>query len=41
MMSPPAPAAFQVSVLPSARLYSANADETLLAAGIRAGIALP
>ncbi len=41
MMSPPAPVAFQVSVLPSGRAYPANADETLLAAGIRAGVTLP
>ncbi len=43
MMSPPVAAAtpFQVTVLPSARGFSANPGETLLAAGIRAGISLP
>lgn len=32
---------FNVSVLPSGRSFSANADETLLAAAIRQGIGLP
>jgi CDP-4-dehydro-6-deoxyglucose reductase len=42
-MSPCAPAAtaFQVSIQPSGRSFSARADESLLAAAIRAGIALP
>jgi CDP-4-dehydro-6-deoxyglucose reductase len=43
MMSPPAAAAtpFHVTVEPSGRTFSANPEETLLAAGIRAGVALP
>ncbi len=43
MMSLPVAAAtsFQVSVQPSGRTYTASPDETLLAAGIRAGITLP
>ncbi len=32
---------FQITVEPSGRQFSANADETLLAAGIRQGIGLP
>ncbi len=40
-MSAPAASTYQVSVQPSGRIFSANADETLLAAGIRAGVALP
>lgn len=43
MMNPSAPAAaqFHVTVRPSGRVFSANPDETLLDAAIRAGIALP
>ena len=37
---PPA-ATFQITVQPSGRTFSANADEAILAAGIRAGIGLP
>ena len=36
-----APAAFQITIEPSGRAFSASADETLLAAGIRQGIGLP
>ena len=36
-----APAAFQITIEPSGRRFSANADETMLAAGIRQGIGLP
>lgn len=36
-----APAAFQITIEPSGRAFSANADETMLAAGIRQGIGLP
>jgi CDP-4-dehydro-6-deoxyglucose reductase, E3 len=36
-----APAAFQITIEPSGRSFSASADETLLAAGIRQGIGLP
>ena len=36
-----APAAFQITIEPSGRAFSAHADETLLAAGIRQGIGLP
>ena len=32
---------FQVTVQPSGRTFSANADEALLAAAIRQGIGLP
>jgi CDP-4-dehydro-6-deoxyglucose reductase len=41
MMSLPAATPFQITVQPSGRTFSAHPDETLLAAGIRAGIALP
>jgi CDP-4-dehydro-6-deoxyglucose reductase len=40
-MSAPAARTYQVTVQPSGRVFAANADETLLAAGIRAGVALP
>ena len=36
-----ASAAFQITIEPSGRSFSANADETMLAAGIRLGIGLP
>jgi CDP-4-dehydro-6-deoxyglucose reductase len=36
-----ASAAFQITIEPSGRAFSANTDETLLAAGIRQGIGLP
>ena len=36
-----APAAFQITIEPSGRAFSASADETMLAAGIRQGIGLP
>ena len=36
-----APAAFQITIEPSGRSFSANPDETMLAAGIRQGIGLP
>ena len=36
-----APAAFQISIEPSGRNFSAHADETMLAAGIRQGVGLP
>ena len=36
-----ASAAFQIIIEPSGRSFSANADETMLAAGIRQGIGLP
>jgi CDP-4-dehydro-6-deoxyglucose reductase, E3 len=36
-----APTGFQITVEPSGRAFVAQADETLLAAGIRAGIGLP
>jgi CDP-4-dehydro-6-deoxyglucose reductase len=36
-----APAAFQITVEPSGRSFSAHADETMLAAGIRQGVGLP
>ncbi|MEY4470032.1 MAG: CDP-6-deoxy-L-threo-D-glycero-4-hexulose-3-dehydrase reductase, partial [Pseudomonadota bacterium] len=32
---------FQISVQPSGRSFTADANETLLAAGIRQGIGLP
>ena len=32
---------FQIAVKPSGRLFTANPDETMLAAGIRAGVGLP
>jgi CDP-4-dehydro-6-deoxyglucose reductase len=40
-MSAPAVSTFQVTVQPSGRTFSASGDETILAAGIRAGVALP
>jgi CDP-4-dehydro-6-deoxyglucose reductase len=40
-MSAPAANTYQVTVQPSGRVYPASADETLLAAGIRAGVSLP
>jgi CDP-4-dehydro-6-deoxyglucose reductase len=36
-----AAAAFQISIEPSGRSFSAHADETMLAAGIRQGVGLP
>lgn len=36
-----APAAFQITIEPSGRSFSAHADETMLAAGIRQGVGLP
>ena len=34
-------AAFQITVQPSGRAFSANADEAILAAAIRSGVGLP
>ena len=35
------PAAFQITVQPSGRAFSANAGEAILAAAIRSGVGLP
>ena len=35
------PAAFQITVQPSGRAFSANAGEAILSAAIRSGVGLP